>query len=213
MPICESAVVHIIDDDTIMQSLLAEMVNSVGLKTLCYNSGNAFLQAYAQLPCECIVSDVRMPGISGIQLQKALKEKFDIVSPLLLITGYADVSSAVEAMKQGAFDYIEKPVNALAFIEKVQAALQQSKQLNKERLQRSARDARLALLTKKEQEVLELLLQGGTSKQIANAMGLSTRTVENHRARLMAKLHVGSSAELMKEFLLTASPDLMQNQI
>lgn len=197
----DSAIVHIVDDDSVMQSLLAEMIHSIGLKTLCYNNGDNFLQRYVQLPCECIVSDVRMPGISGIQLQKALKEKFPVPSPLLLITGYADVSSAVEAMKMGAWDYIEKPVNALAFIEKVQAALGMSKQLHRERLDRSARDARLSLLTKKEQEVLEYLLKGATSKQIARDMNLSTRTVENHRARLMAKLHVNSAAELMKEFL------------
>lgn len=201
-----NAIVHIIDDDDIMLNLLSEMVRSIGLGTRCYANGDEFVSKYVQLPCECIVSDLRMPGISGIQLQKLLHSRYPLPSPLLLITGYAEVNTAVEAMKLGAFDYIEKPVNGLAFLEKVQSALETSKGLNRERLERSAREARLALLTSKEREVLGKLLLGNTSKEIATALGLSVRTVENHRARMMSKLHVNTATELVREFLL-AKPE------
>ncbi len=196
-----NGIVHIIDDDELMRELLADLVGSIGIPTQLFASGDTFLAKYVQQPCECIISDIRMPGISGIQLQKLLLERYSYPSPLMLVTGFAEVSTAVEAMKLGAFDFIEKPISGLEFIEKVQGALALSRTNYQRRLNQSARDARLALLTLKEREVLDKILEGSTSKTIADELSLSVRTVENHRARMMSKLHVSSAAELMREFL------------
>src|SRR5690606_31494914 len=108
-------------------------------------------------------------------------------------TGYAEVSAAVEAMKQGAFDFVEKPINGHQFLEKLQSALALSRQLHQKRMELSAREARIALLTPKEQEVLEAVLEGLASKDIAQKLNLSVRTIENHRARIMEKLRVNSA--------------------
>lgn len=199
--------VHIIDDDSIILDLLKSMVESIGIVPSCYNSAEKFLETYTQAPRECVVSDIRMPGLSGLQLQKRLQEKYPVPPPLILVTGYAEVSAAVEAMKQGAYDFVEKPVNGYQFLEKVQGALEVSQELHAQRLHQSARDARLALLTPKEREVLEEVLKGQSSKDIASDLGLSTRTVENHRSRLMAKLRVKSTVDLVREFGLPGSTD------
>ncbi len=115
------------------------------------------------------------------------------------------MSAAVEAMKQGAFDFVEKPINGHQFLEKLQAALALSRQLHQQRLQLATREARIALLTPKEQEVLQAVLDGLPSKDIASKLNLSVRTVENHRARIMEKLRVNSAMELMRDFMQTAA--------
>mgnify|MGYP006330762671 CR=1 FL=1 len=193
--------VHLIDDDDIMLELLVSLVESIGAAAIAHPSAQAFLDQYCQNPCECVVSDIRMPGISGLHLQRALQQRFAVPPPLIFVTGYAEVSAAVESMKQGAFDFVEKPLDGHRFLEKVQAALTLSRDLHEQRLQRSVREARLALLTPKEREVLEAVLLGLSSKEIAARLGLSARTVENHRARLMEKLRAKSTVELVREFL------------
>lgn len=200
--------VYIIDDDSIMLDLLKNMVESSGLVPTCFSGAEKFLDEYVQAPRECVVSDIRMPGLSGLQLQKLLQEKYQVPPPLILVTGFAEVSAAVEAMKQGAYDFVEKPVNGYQFLEKVQGALTKSQELHAQRLHQSARDARLALLTPKEREVLEEVLKGQSSKDIATDLGLSTRTVENHRSRLMAKLRVKSTVDLVREFGFPGGSDV-----
>lgn len=197
--------VHIIDDDDIMLELMRSLVGSIGAEVSCYRSALAFLEQYTQGSCECVVSDIRMPGISGLHLQRELQQRYPVPPPLILVTGYAEVSAAVEGMKQGAFDFVEKPLDGHRFLDKVQAALNLSRDLHQQRLQRSAREARLALLTPKEREVLEAVLQGQSSKEIARQLGLSVRTVENHRAHLMEKLRVKSAVELVRDFLLAGA--------
>ncbi len=123
------------------------------------------------------------------------------------MTGYAEVSAAVEAMKLGAFDFVEKPVNGYQFLEKVEGALKLSQDLHSQRMHQSAREARLALLTPKEREILEDVLKGQSSKDIASESGLSIRTVENHRSRLMAKLRVKSTVDLVREFGISNSSE------
>ncbi len=192
--------VYIVDDDDIMLSTLASLVETVGLMVRKFNSAGQFLDQYRASPCECLVCDIRMPEMSGLELQKALQNK-GIYPPIIFVTGFADVAIAVEAMKLGAFDFVEKPLNGHVLIEKIQSALKISQERHSERLRQSTREARLALLTVKEQEIIELVVQGRTSREIADALAISTRTVENHRARIMEKLRVTSAVELVKLFL------------
>lgn len=197
-----TASVYIIDDDSITLDLMRGLIQPIGVELLCFESAEAFLANYSPRPCECVISDMRMPGISGLQLHKKLQLSHPIPPPLIIVTGYAEVSAAVEAMKQGAYDFVEKPINGHQFLEKIQAALTLSRSLHRQRLQQSARVARLSLLTPKEQEVLELVLSGLSSKDIASQLSLSVRTVENHRAHLMEKLRVNSAIELARDFML-----------
>ena len=196
-----TATAYLIDDDSITLELMSGIVESTGVEPMCFNSAEAFLDTYTPHPCECVISDMRMPGVSGLQLHKVLQQRYPVPPPLIIVTGYAEVSAAVEAMKQGAFDFVEKPINGHQFLEKLQAALALSRQLHQKRLDLSVREARIALLTPKEQEVLQAVLDGLPSKDIASKLNLSVRTVENHRARIMEKLRVNSAMELMRDFM------------
>jgi two-component system, LuxR family, response regulator FixJ len=207
------ATVYLIDDDSITLELMRGLLEPLGTSSLCFNDAEAFLGSYRPRPCECVISDMRMPGVSGLQLHRNLQERYPVPPPLIIVTGYAEVSAAVEAMKQGAFDFVEKPIKGHQFLEKVQAALTLSRQLHERRLQLSAREARLALLTPKEQEVLQEVLEGLASKDIAAKLGLSARTVENHRARIMEKLRVNSAMELMRDFMSPAQRPAAQRSL
>ncbi|QEY16407.1 DNA-binding response regulator [Cellvibrio sp. KY-GH-1] len=198
------ATAYLIDDDSITLELMSGIIEPIGVETVCFSDAEAFLSAYSPKPCECVISDMRMPGVSGLQLHKVLQQRYPVPPPLIIVTGYAEVSAAVEAMKQGAYDFVEKPINGHQFLEKLQTALSLSRQLHQRRLDLSAREARIALLTPKEQEVLQAVLEGMPSKDIAQKLNLSVRTVENHRARIMEKLRVNSAMELMRDFMLPA---------
>ena len=197
------ATAYLIDDDSITLELMSGIIEPLGVESACFNDAEAFLSAYTPRPCECVISDMRMSGVSGLQLHKVLQQRYPVPPPLIIVTGYAEVTAAVEAMKQGAFDFVEKPINGHQFLEKLQAALSLSRQLHQKRLDLSARDARIALLTPKEQEVLQAVLEGLPSKDIASKLNLSVRTVENHRARIMEKLRVNSAMELMRDFMVS----------
>lgn len=199
------ATAYLIDDDSITLELMSGIVEPIGVEPVCFESAEAFLDAYTPRPCECVITDMRMPGVSGLQLHKVLQQRYPVPPPLIIVTGYAEVSAAVEAMKQGAFDFVEKPINGHQFLEKLQAALSLSRQLHQKRMDLSTREARIALLTPKEQEVLQAVLDGLPSKDIANKLNLSVRTVENHRARIMEKLRVNSAMELMRDFMQLAA--------
>lgn len=191
-----AALVHIVDDQPAMRRMVAELVDSVSLHARTYGSAQEFLDGYHPCPRECIVSDVRMPGVGGLEFLRRLRER-GFTAPLLFITGYAEVGTAVEAMKLGAFDYIEKPFAHQTFLDKVQRALAESELLYARENQRRATQARLALLTPTEMKILKLVSQGKSSKLIAEALDISPRTVDNHRGRMMEKLHVGSVVELV----------------
>lgn len=195
-----SGIVYIIDDDDIILWTLKELVQSIGVQVHTYASAKAFLNNYSASPCECVITDVRMPEIGGLQVQRMLMST-SAPPPIIFVTSHSEISAAVEAMKAGAFDFVEKPINGHELIEKVQAALQRSKELHRERLAQSTRQARLELLTPKEREVVELVVQGKSSRDIADTLEISVRTVENHRARIMEKLHISSIVELVKLFL------------
>lgn len=195
-----SATVYIVDDDNIILWTLKEVVQSIGVRVLTYTSAKEFLASYSPSPCECLISDVRMPEISGLQIQRLLSSK-GTPPPIIFVTSHSEVAAAVEAMKAGAFDFVEKPVNGHQLIEKVQAALAHSRTLHDERLSQSSRQARLDLLTPKERDIVELVIQGKSSREIATELDISVRTVENHRARIMDKLHIASAVELVKLFV------------
>lgn len=192
--------VILIDDDPFILQVHAQLLGSIGLDVQCFTSPQAFLRQYLALPCECILCDLRMPEMGGLQLQAELIERgWD--TPIIFITGHADVATAVEAMRRGAFDYVEKPVHGQHLLDRVNAALALGRERHQERQQRQAREARLALLTAQERKVAQWVVQGRSSREIAELAGLSVRTVENHRARLMDKLHVASVVELVRLLL------------
>ena len=194
------AVVHVIDDDDIALWMFRELLQGIGAEIRTFSSAREFLAGYRPNPCECLVCDLRMPEIGGLDVQQRLLDKGSHL-PLILVSGYADVPHAVEAIKKGAFDFLEKPVNGGLLVEKVQSALARSRQMHAELLTRKTREARLALLTPKERQIAELVVEGKSSPKIAEVLDISVRTVENHRARLMEKLHVESTIELVKMFL------------
>lgn len=195
-----AAVVHVIDDDPILLDVLVDLVSSIGVGTLAYRSPTQFLERYRPSACECVVSDIRMPEMTGLELQRVLGETYAIPPAIIFVTGFAEVSAAVEAMKKGAFDFIEKPVSGAIFLEKINAALQHSRELHSQRLDSVTREARLALLTPKEKEVLHLIVKRHTSREIADLLGISVRTAENHRAHILAKLRVRDTIELVSIF-------------
>lgn len=195
-----SPVVYIVDDDSIALWILQEMLQGIGAQFRVYSSAAQFLDEYRPGHCECLITDLRMPEVGGLEVQRRLLEQGASL-PIIFVSAYSEISAAVTAIKRGAHDFLEKPVHAGTLIEKVQAALVRSRELHAERLQRSARDARLALLTEREREVVELVVQGKSSKDIAELFALSPRTVENHRARAMEKLRVSSAVELARALL------------
>lgn len=192
--------VYLIDDDAFILQVHAQLLGSIGLDVHCFTSPRAFLEQYFPRPCECILSDLRMPEMGGLQLQEELLAR-GLDTPIIFITGHADVATAVEAMRRGAFDYVEKPVHGQHLLDRVNAALALSRERHHERMQRQTREARLALLTAQERKIAQWVVQGRSSREIAELTELSVRTVENHRARLMDKLHVTSVVELVRLLL------------
>ena len=195
-----TSIVYIIDDDKTSLWLLEEMLQGIGAQSRAFSSPTAFLDAYRPGPCECLITDLRMPEVGGLEVQRRLLGQGASL-PIIFISAYPEVSSAVTAIKRGAHDFLQKPVHAAELVDKVQSALARSRELHAQRLQRAALDARLALLTEREREVVELVVAGRSSREIAEQFELSPRTVENHRARAMEKLRVGSAIELTKLFV------------
>ncbi len=193
-------IVYIIDDDDIVLWMFQEFLQGIGAEIRTYSSARAFLDVYRPGAHECLICDLRMPEMGGLEVQRLLTEKGSYL-PIILVSGYPEVHSAVEAIKKGAFDFLEKPVNGGLLVEKVQSALARSRQMHAEHLTQVAREARLALLTPKELQIAERVVAGKSSPKIAEELDISVRTVENHRARLMEKLHVESTIELVKLFL------------
>lgn len=189
-------VVYIVDDDAAVRQSLALLVRSVGLQAESFESGSAFLAAYDPEMSGCLVVDIRMPGLSGLDLQQALKER-DCQLPIVFITGHADVAMAVRAMRAGALDFIEKPFRDQELLDRINQALALDETRRAARAEVATIRAQLAGLTPREREVMERIVQGQANKVIAIQLGLSERTVEIHRAKVMAKTGVHSLAELV----------------
>jgi two-component system, LuxR family, response regulator FixJ len=188
--------VHIVDDDWAVRRSLERLLGSAGLKTVSYEGGPSFLDTAAGLADGCVLLDLRMPGMDGLELQARLV-KLGVPLPVIVITGQGDVQSAVRAMKAGAVDFIEKPYGDEALLATVEAALARPSRTDR---QGEAADARrrVAALSPREHEVLDALVAGKSNKVIAYDLGISVRTVEVHRARMMERLGVRQLAEAIR---------------
>jgi FixJ family two-component response regulator len=189
--------VFVVDDDPGVLDSLALLLRSVGLEAATYAAANEFLDDYDPERPGCLVLDVRMPGMSGLQLQEALQARGSTL-PIIFLTAHGDVPMAVRAVKAGAEDFIQKPFRDQELIDKIQRALEENRRLRSELGQQDEILGRMAKLTPREKEVMDLVVAGKANKVIAQRLGLSQRTVEIHRARVMEKMGAGSVAELVR---------------
>jgi FixJ family two-component response regulator len=190
-------IVFVVDDDEAVRSSLRLLLKSVGLAATALPSAQEFLATYDPQQPGCLVLDVRMPGMSGLELQQQLNLRGAII-PVIFITGHGDVPMAVEAMQHGAFDFLQKPFRDQDLIDRIQRALTKDKQNRAELGERSRYRERLETLTPREREVLALVTSGKPNKVMAGDLGVSQRTVEIHRARVMEKMGVPSLAQLVR---------------
>jgi two-component system response regulator FixJ len=188
--------VYLVDDDDAVRDSLGLLLRSIGLDCALYGSALDFLEHYDPSRHACLVADIRMPGLSGLELQQRLNEQRAEI-PIIFITGHGDVPMAVNAMKAGAADFIQKPFRDQDLIDRIHKALDRDKERRASRAEKDTIRARLALLTPRETEVMERVVRGQANKVIAMDLGVSQRTVELHRARVMRKLKMRSLAELV----------------
>jgi two-component system, LuxR family, response regulator FixJ len=197
----ETGTVHIIDDDEGLRESLAFLLRSAHIEVLTYPSATAFLDAIPGAGLNCVITDVRMPGMNGIDLLKRLRElKIDV--PVIVITGHGDVPLAVEAMKNGAIDFLEKPFDDEILLASVKAAIARQGGDSKRNAERTEIEGKLAALSNRERDVLGGLVAGRANKQIAFDLGISPRTVEIYRANLMNKMQAGSLSDLVRMALI-----------
>jgi two-component system, LuxR family, response regulator FixJ len=196
------AVVHVIDDDEAIRESLTFLLESADFKARTYDSANAFLRDLPPDAQGCIVTDIRMPGISGIELLRHLKT-MGVTLPVLVMTGHADVPLAVEAMKFGAVDFLEKPFDDDGFLSTIRSALSRREHDSRREAERSEVESRLTALSGRERQVLEGLIAGFPNKTIAYDLGISARTVEIYRANVMTKMQAKSLSDLVRAALVT----------
>lgn len=189
--------VFVVDDDQAMRSSLKWLIESVGMSVEIYDSADAFIRNYYPGRAGCLLLDVRMPGMSGLELQEHFLDH-QIKIPIIIITGHGDVPMAVRAMKAGAVDFIEKPFNDELLLESIRNALQLDVEQRNMQTERAEIATRLAHLTPREHEVMDMVTDGRSNKEIAVTLGVSAKTVEAHRARVMEKMKAASLADLVK---------------
>jgi two-component system response regulator FixJ len=194
--VTDDRTIHIVDDDAAVRRSLERLLDAAGFQTASYESGVAFLNAPQKLAGGCILLDIRMPGIDGLELQSRLAG-MDLLLPVIVMTAQADVQSAVRAMKTGAVDFIEKPFAEETLFKAIDVALAKSKRDDRgEETAEAAR--RISMLSPREREVLDALVAGHPNKVIAFNLGISVRTVEVHRARMMDRLAVRQLGEAVR---------------
>jgi len=199
--------VFVVDDDDAVREGLQELMESVGLDTRAYASAQEFLDGYGEEQSGCLLLDVRMPGMSGLRLQDELNERGSRL-PILFLTGHGDIPMAVEALRKGAADFIEKPAGGQSLLDKVHQAIKESARREQLAHKKRAIDAKLAGLTAKEREILDHVKQGKRVKTIALEMGLSRKTIDWHLAMIREKMEVNSTGELL---LLLHRADRLQS--
>ena len=197
----DAAVVHVVDDDEAMRQSLAFLLRTANMQTQTYESAIAFLDALPQAKAGCVITDVRMPGMSGIDLLRRLREN-KVGMPVIVITGHGDVPLAVEAMKGGAVEFLEKPFDDNLLLAAVRSALNAQATDQQREAARSVIASRLTLLSAREREVLEGLVAGQPNKTIAYDLGISPRTVEIYRANVMTKMEANSLSDLVRMALI-----------
>jgi RNA polymerase sigma factor (sigma-70 family) len=199
-PALNKAIVFVVDDDQAMRNSLKWLIESVGVQVESFSSADEFLAQYQPGRAGCLVLDVRMPGMSGLDLQEYLVEN-NIQIPVVIITGHGDVPMAVRAMKSGAIDFIEKPFNDEVLLDAIRRAIAYEEQQRSQYSEHLAIQERLSHLTPREHEVMQMVTDGKSNKEIANALGVSAKTIEAHRARVMEKMQARSLAELVRMVL------------
>ena len=199
----QGSTVFIVDDDREVRDSLGFLMKSVGLIARTYATAQEFLDSYDMDNPGCLVLDIRMPGMSGLELQEKLNERHAIL-PTIFITGHGDVPMAVEAMQSGAVDFIQKPFRDQDLLDRINQALDQDAKNRSMLLERHEIVKRMETLTQREQEVMELVAEGKANKVIAGDLGVSQRTVEIHRARVMEKMQASSLAHLVRMVMRAA---------
>jgi len=194
--------VFVVDDDASVRRSLARLIESVGRPFQTFSTAKEFMDAYDPATPGCLVLDVRMPGISGIELQKQLAGK-GINIPIIIITGHGDIPMAADAMRRGAVDFMEKPVSPQLLLDRVQQALSQDFDNRQIKAERDDLATRVTRLTQRERQVVDLAITGMTNKQIATQLGVSPQAIDAHRAKAMSKMHANNVPELVKLMVKT----------
>jgi two-component system response regulator FixJ len=193
----DKPIIHVVDDDMAFRQSLEALLEAVGFKTATYASGRAILDVVSQLTEGCILLDIQMPGMDGLELQSRLRE-LGIRLPVIVMTGQGDVPTAVRAMKAGAVDFIEKPFGEVPLLAAIETALSTETARTSDEQSASEAAARIATLSPRERQVLEGIVLGRASKVIAYDLGISLRTVEVHRARMLERLGTRSVAAAIR---------------
>jgi FixJ family two-component response regulator len=197
--------VYVVDDDEGVRDSLQWLLEGKDYRVRCYDSAENFLSRYDPREVACLIVDIRMVGMTGLELQDRLVERKSPL-PIVFITGHGDVPMAVDTMKKGAMDFIQKPFQEDALVSLVERMLDQAKEAFSEHQHSASRDALLAKLTSREAQVLERIVAGRLNKQIADDLGISIKTVEAHRANIMEKLNANTVADLLKIALGSSTP-------
>jgi FixJ family two-component response regulator len=192
-----ASVLAILDDDRSVQSALQDLVESAGMSTLCFDSAEQFLCSGARQKAACVIADIRMQGMSGLELQTKLNTEGCRI-PIIFITGRGDIPSAVNAMKEGASDFFTKPVDGTALLNSVERALQQDRVNRREAIEHASLVSRYESLTPREREVLPMLASGLLNKQVAYELGITECTIQLHRGNIMRKMQADSFATLVR---------------
>jgi FixJ family two-component response regulator len=196
-----NAIVFIVDDYDAVRDSLRLLMKSVGLQARAFDSAESFLRSYRPETTGCLVLDIRMPGMSGIELQRELARR-DYSLPIIFITAHGDIPMAVEAVRNGAVDFVQKPFDDGELVAKIRGALSESLRKQEDDQERAEVRRRASTLTAREREVMGQVVQGKANKVIAGDLGVSQRTVEIHRARVMEKMQAGSLAQLVRMVLI-----------
>ena len=190
-------VVFVVDDDNAICQSLRLLIEDIGLVVRTCNSAQQFLSEYDPDQAGCLVLDVRMAGMSGLELQSRLRE-LGMTIPTIIITGHGDVPMAVEAMKAGALDFIEKPFRDQVLLDSIQRAIESDRRTREARKQSAEFESRVGCLTERERQIMDLLMLGKANKVIAYELGISQKTVDFHRSNVLTKLGVGSVVDLVR---------------
>ena len=197
--------VYVVDDDEGVRDSLQWLLEGKDYRVRCFDSAETFLSRYDAREVACLIVDIRMGGMTGLELQDRLMERKSPL-PIVFITGHGDVPMAVTTMKKGAMDFIQKPFQENELVDLVERMLMQAKEAFNEHQQSASRDALLAKLTSREAQVLDRIVAGRLNKQIADDLGISIKTVEAHRANIMEKLNANTVADLLKIALGSSAP-------
>ena len=197
------SMIHIVDDDSAIRQSLSLLMKSAVISAATYDSAEDFLKNYKSAKNECILLDIRMPGMSGLELLEELTKR-NIPIPVIFITGHGDISMAVQAMRSGATDFIEKPFDSDFLIRRIQDCLKECASLSQSAALKKKMNERLSLLTKRERQVMDLLVDGKQNKTIAHELNISVRTVELHRAKVMQKLDAHSLSDVVRTSILSS---------